>query len=185
MRLNASTPAVEGGGTQVPQPAPRLALFRNIVSRGWGLGAGSGSRPPKKRCAGFTLLEVLVATAIMGIAIAGVMSGLAQASRNTARLTQYDRATILARQKMDELLVDDSIIRRRPIQGRFPPAQAGGLDAGWRAQVAPFESLTPEIGAGMSVVDRIELEIWWMDGTTRRSFSLDGFRRSQMRTEDF
>jgi hypothetical protein len=24
----------------------------------------------------------------------------------------------------------------------------------------------------------VELEIWWMDGATRRSFSLEGFRRA-------
>ena len=59
---------------------------------------------------GFTLLEVLVATLIMGIAISGVLSGLAAASRNAARLTDYDRATLLAREKMDELLVGLAMI---------------------------------------------------------------------------
>jgi hypothetical protein len=28
------------------------------------------------------------------------------------------------------------------------------------------------------VIDRIELEIWWMDGATRHSFTLEGYRRS-------
>ena len=134
--------------------------------------------------AGFTLLEVLVATAIMGIAIAGVMSGLAQSSRNASRLTQYDRATLLAQQKMNELLVDDSLSRKMPIEGLFPPAQTGGIPAGWRARVAPFESGGGQLGPGAWVVDRVELEIWWMDGLTRRSFSLDGYRRGILRQED-
>ena len=55
---------------------------------------------------GFTLLEVLVATAIMGIAVTGILSAISGASRNAARLTEYDRATLLARQRMDEILVD-------------------------------------------------------------------------------
>ena len=46
---------------------------------------------------GFTLLEVLVAAAIMGIAVAGVLSGLASAGRNASRLTQYDRAVVLVK----------------------------------------------------------------------------------------
>lgn len=133
---------------------------------------------------GMTLLEVLVATAIMGIAIAGVMSGLAQSSRNAARLTQYDRATLLAQQKMNELLVDDSVPRKNLVEGLFPPAQTGGLPAGWRARISPFETATEQPAPGTWVMDRIELEIWWMDGRTRRSFSLDGYRRGILRPED-
>jgi len=135
--------------------------------------------------AGFTLLEVLVATAIMGIAIAGVMSGLAQSTRNASRLTQYDRATLLAQQKMNELLVDDSVSRKIPVEGLFPPTQTGGIPAGWRAKVAPFETAAGQTSPGAWVLDRIELEIWWMDGPARRTFSLDGYRRGILRPEDF
>jgi general secretion pathway protein I len=137
-----------------------------------------------KRERGFTLLEVLVATAIMGIAVAGVLNGLAVASRNASRLTQYDRATILARQVMDTLLADDTLSRKLPVEGRFAPEQSGGVEAGWRASVTPFESL-PGSGPGTVVVDQIRLEVWWMDGPTRRSFAVDGYRRSLLRPEDF
>src|ERR1700730_13512709 len=58
---------------------------------------------------GVTPLEVLVATLIMGIAVAGVLGGLSASARNAARLTQYDRATLLARAKMNELLLDPTI----------------------------------------------------------------------------
>jgi general secretion pathway protein I len=137
-----------------------------------------------KRERGFTLLEVLVATAIMGIAVAGVLNGLAVASHNASRLTQYDRATILARQVMDQLLTDDTLSRKLPVEGRFAPAQSGGLEAGWRASVTPFESL-PGSGPGSVVLDQIRLEVWWMDGPTRRTFAVDGYRRSLLRREDF
>ena len=126
---------------------------------------------------GFTLLEVLVATLIMGIAVTGLLSGLAAASRNAARLTEYDRATLLARQKMDELLVDDGVPRGRWTEANFDPALAGGITSGWRARVTPFEQI-PGGGPGLWVVDRIELEVWWMSGVTRRSLTLEGFRRS-------
>lgn len=131
----------------------------------------------KRSQKGFTLIEVLVATLIMGIAVTGLLSGLAAASRNAARLTDYDRATLLAKSKMDELLVDHKIPRKIPISGTFDPAQCGGVTAGWNATVTPFET-APGRGAGSWVLDRIELEIWWMSGSTRRAFSLEGFRRS-------
>jgi type II secretion system protein I len=118
---------------------------------------------------GFTLLEVLVATLIMGIAVAGILSGMAGAARNAARLTDYDRATLLAKQKMDELLID--------------PALTGGVRTGWRAQVTPFEA-TPGAGGSRWDLDRIELEIWWISGQARHSFSLEGFRRNILREGD-
>ena len=133
---------------------------------------------------GFTLLEVLVATLIMGIAVAGLLNALAASSRNAARLTAYDRATLLAKAKMDELLVDHSLRRKVPFGGPFDPALAGGVDGGWNAVVTPFET-APGAGAGRWVVDRIQLEIWWMDGQTRHSFSLEAFRRSLLTAGDF
>ena len=132
---------------------------------------------------GFTLLEILVATAIMGIAVAGMMSGLATSARNAARITQYDRAAMLARLKMDELLADDAVPLDRPVSGSYRPIDAGGVQAGWQARVVPFAAPTPELPPGTPVVERIELEIWWMDGPTRRRFTLVGIRRGTIPVE--
>ncbi len=126
---------------------------------------------------GFTLLEALVATMIMGIAVAGILDALAASSRNVARLTQADRAVLLARTKMDALLVDDGLARKTDLAGPFSASESGAMTAGWRARITPIES-APEATDLNWVVDRIELEIWWMDGTTRRSFSLEGYRRA-------
>ena len=127
--------------------------------------------------AGFTLLEALVATMIMGVAVAGILNALAASSRNVVRLTQADRAVLLARTKMDELLVNDGLPRRTFLDGQFSPAEAGAMPAGWRARVTPIEA-NPGLVDLNWVIDRIELEIWWMDGATRRSFALEGYRRT-------
>jgi type II secretion system protein I len=137
----------------------------------------------KKGEQGFTLLEVLVATVIMGIAVAGVLSGLSATTRNAARLTDYDRATLLARSKMDELLADQRMPRKVFAEGTFDPAMSGGVPMGWRGRVLPFE-WAPGAGPGMWVLDRVELEIWWMTGPTRHSFTLEGYRRSILRAGD-
>jgi general secretion pathway protein I len=129
---------------------------------------------------GFTLLEILVAAAIMGVAVAGVMGGLAASVRNVARITEYDRAAMLARMKMDALLVEQSMERGVPLEGIFTPAESGGAAAGWRARVVPLEGPSEEIHPGEVIVERIDLEIWWMDAATRRSFTLEGVRRGQI-----
>lgn len=137
----------------------------------------------KRNDSGFTLLEVLVATMIMGIAVAGLLSGLSGTMRNAARLTDYDRATLLARSKMDELLADQKIPRKIFVEGVFDVSMSGGVPTGWRARVMPFE-WAPGAGPGMWVLDRIELEIWWMTGATRHSFTLEGFRRGLLQAGD-
>jgi prepilin-type N-terminal cleavage/methylation domain-containing protein len=132
---------------------------------------------------GFTLLEVLVATTIMGVAVAGLLNTISAAAHNAARLGQYDRAVLLARSKMDELLAEPKAQRNIPIVGEFDPARTGGVPCSWRAVVTPFETI-PGGATGYWDVDRIELEITWMDGTTKHVFALEGFRRGIMQDGD-
>jgi hypothetical protein len=118
----------------------------------------------------------LVATAIAGLAVAGMLGAISNTAHNANKLTGRERGALLAKARMDELLVDHKIPRGRPLEGVFDPGISGGVPAGWRAQVLPFE-LAPGAGPGMWVVDRIELEVWWMEGATRRSFTLEAYRR--------
>jgi general secretion pathway protein I len=126
---------------------------------------------------GLTLLEVLIATLIMAIAVVGLLSSLSTSMRNASRVTDYDRATILARTKMDELLAVSRLPKFVVHEGNFDAT------SGWRARATPFES---PIGAGPGVtaIDRVELEVWWMAGDQRRVFTLEGFRRTVLTPED-
>ncbi|MEJ7607864.1 MAG: type II secretion system protein [Bryobacteraceae bacterium] len=130
-----------------------------------------------KRERGFTLLEVLVATVIMAIAVGGVLSALSTSLRNAGRLTDHDRAAMHARRKMDELLTEKRLPRNTIL--------AGSLEAnsGWKARVVLFE-LPPDPGPGQLVLDRIEVQVWWMTGGAVRVFGLEAFRRSILTQQD-
>jgi len=132
---------------------------------------------------GFTLLEMLIATVIMAVAIVGLLSGISGALRNAARLTDYDRAVQLARLRMNELLVDQGLPHDAVVSGDFDPAQSGGLNAGWRARLTTFEK-PPVMGAGQIAIERVELEIWWKSGSENRTFTLDAFRPHVLRPQD-
>ena len=139
---------------------------------------------PRQRQRGFTLLEVLVATTIMAVAIVGLVSMLSSTIRNAARLTDYDRATILAKRKMDDLLLDRQTPRYLPIQGSWPAEATGSAPVGWRAVITPFD-MPASIGPGTPVLDRVELKVFWRDGADReRIFNLEGFRRGLLTPPD-
>lgn len=135
-----------------------------------------------KRNRGFTLLEVMVATTIMAIAVVGLLSSLSASLRNAARLTDYDRSALLARRKMDELLLDRRLPRFAAVEGNWD-LSATGVEGGWRARIMPFD-VPPGVRAGAEVLDRVELEVWWKKGGLRRSFALEGFRRGALRPEE-
>ncbi len=125
---------------------------------------------------GFTLLEMLVATAIMGIAVVGLLSNISTSLQHAGRLADYDRAALIAQRKMDELLLDARLPKDVPVAGKFDPAVTG-FDGGWRARVTTFEA-PPNAGPAAPVLERLQLEIWWTSGFRQRSLSLEGFRRS-------
>jgi general secretion pathway protein I len=130
----------------------------------------------RKSEAGFTLLEVLVASVIMAVAIAGLLSNLTTSLRNASRLTEYDRAALLARHKMDELLLMPRLPGQMVLEGPIEPAQSGGIEAGWKARASIFEG-PPNAGPGVEILERIELQIWWKQGERVRTFPLEGFRK--------
>ena len=127
---------------------------------------------------GFTLLEMLVASTIMAIAVVGLMAGLSGATRNAARLRDYDRVVQLARLRMNDVLADERA--RGVLSGKFPPELVGGLDSGWQAKVDKVEE-GPDPVVGNFALDRVQLEVWWMAGGTRRTFSLEGYRHRIIR----
>ncbi|HWB95096.1 MAG TPA: type II secretion system protein [Bryobacteraceae bacterium] len=128
-----------------------------------------------RRERGFTLLELLVATVIMGIAVVGLMAAISTSVRNASRLSDYDRATLLARSKMDELLMAQPLPLNTELSGPFDPVLLAGDEGGWRARVTPFE-LPPRPTIGAPALDRVELQVWWKTGGQEHTFRLDAYR---------
>lgn len=125
---------------------------------------------------GFTLLEVIVATAIMAIAVIGLLSLVSSSVANAARVKEYDRAAMLARHQMGELLVSDPLPLGADLRGSFDQS------TGWQARVEPFEvPVPPQPGQPMLV--RVQLTIWWESEGRRKTVDFESYRRVLMRPE--
>jgi type II secretion system protein I len=118
---------------------------------------------------GFTLLEILVATTLMGIAVVGLLSSLSTSMRNASHVTDADRAAQIARNKMEELLVDPGLPFQGSVEGTFDNS------SGWNAQIAPFEA-PPKVQPGAQILQRIGLVIWWNNGANHREYPLEAYR---------
>jgi hypothetical protein len=44
--------------------------------------------------------------------------------------------------------------------------------------------MPPGTAVGAPILERIELEIWWMYGPQRRSFKIEGFRRGLLTPDE-
>jgi len=132
---------------------------------------------------GFTLLEMLVATLIMAIAVVSLMAEITASMRNASRVTNRDRAALLARSKLDELLSEPTFPLDTPVQGALDPSLTGGVEGGWSARMMRFE-MPPSPAPGQQALYRLSLEIWWMANNERRTFAVSGYRAHVLRAED-
>ena len=128
---------------------------------------------------GFTLLEVLVATLIMALAVVGLLGSISTSLRNASRVTEYDRAALLGRTKLDELLVDPHVPIEGSLEGLFETNRSEADAAGWRAVMHVAEA-PPNAGPGTVVLQAIDLEVWWMDGGKRRQMEIHGYRPGRL-----
>jgi hypothetical protein len=113
---------------------------------------------------------MIVATALMSIAVVGLLSLLSASLSNAARAKQYDEIALRARYQMNELLVVTPAPVGQSLAGQWDES------SGWTARFEPFET-PPNAQPGMIHLVRIDLEVWWMEGRERRSTRLEGFRR--------
>lgn len=113
---------------------------------------------------GFTLLEVMIALAIVGIALV-VMLGLVQRSvLANSRLQQLTRATLLAKQKMSEIEHGVRLLDELQ-QGEFAEPNQG---FSWRADYTP----TPLTG-----IEQVDISVIWGSEENNELVTLTSFVR--------
>ena len=112
---------------------------------------------------GFTLLEVLVAIAILGIAITVVLQLFSANLRAISVSGDYVSAAIKAEAKMREILSDDKLSEK---------SSSETTDDGYRIDVSVTDALKERTDNLQVRILEIDLTVHWTRGTKGRSLSL-------------
>ena len=122
---------------------------------------------------GFTLLEVLVATLILAVAVSALLSNLSQSTANLFRANDIDLLTYMAKRKMDEIIVAPNLPRGVAVTGVFDSKTGAKPLGGWSALVVPFGIPSQN---GMERLEKVRLECWLFSGSKRRNLVLESYR---------
>lgn len=120
---------------------------------------------------GFSLLEVLVAFAILALAVATILSLFASGLRNTAVAADYARALTLAESQLAILQGSEAV---RLVSGDSE-GSAGGFN--WHSRISSYE----EAGSDTyrTRLYRIDVSVNWGEGAHQRSVQLSTLRIGQ------
>lgn len=128
---------------------------------------------------GFTLLEVAIALAVLGVGIVSVMQIFSGALRVQDRASRQTRVVLAARAAMDSLL-------RRP--GSALPRSGACEQVGPTAEGFQLELCVDEAGVAEGFTDEdlesdvnfkpmvLRVSVAWQDGTSPKSYVLESLR---------
>lgn len=103
---------------------------------------------------GFTLLEVLIAFAILSVAVVAVIQGFAQGLRLLKVAGDHQQAVLLADQKTREMVI--------PVEGR-DQGKEGNFDWERKVTVVPAPDLTRTAATAKWRVYQIDVKVSWGD----------------------
>jgi type II secretion system protein I len=129
---------------------------------------------------GFTLLEALVATAILGTAITALLSLLSGALSNARRIQDPEQALLLGRSQLNELLVageSSGAGAALPLDQKME----GRWDERFRWEAVATRVQPAEALPGMTILVRIGMDVFWKaEGSeTEKRLTLETFQVQQ------
>lgn len=119
---------------------------------------------------GFTLLEVLVAMAILGSAILMISSLFSRDMRSLSYSADYTAAVAAAQDKLREVLADDSLGQDSASSNTAADTTDGGDGYNYDVSVHPvLEEKTGSLNCRLMEVD---VTVHWIEGARDKSFTL-------------
>lgn len=128
---------------------------------------GSGERHIQPSGKGFTLIEILVAIALLGIAITVVIQLFSANLRAIAASEDYVAASIRAEIKMREILDDDNLSENTSVET---------IDDGYSFDIAVTDSLKDRTDNLQVRLFQVDLTIHWTKGKKNKTLTLNSIK---------
>ena len=131
-----------------------------------------GSRAKAKFTQGFTLIEIIVALAILGIALTVIIELFSGGLRLGRFSKEYTNAVNYARMKMEEIESQENI-EEGTLEGEFDPIFH------WRVGMKKVDILPAEKSADFKPpveLFQIKVDVMWKSGSQERSASIESYR---------
>lgn len=122
-----------------------------------------------RRQSGFSLLEVLVAFAILSVSLGVLLQVFATGLRNATLADDYSQATLYAESILAAIGRETPLnegVRSGPVNDRFA----------WRSTVSPYTEGMPDLEKARIRVYRISVEVFWSGRIQDRSVMLETLR---------
>ncbi len=139
------------------------------------------SRRINSRSAGFTLLEVMAALAILALAAVPILVSREQNVDRIRRSVIQREVSLLARQKLSEILSKQEELD----SGDF--SDAGHEEVQWTLQITDEKEILPPEdpnGTPLGSLTEIKLEVTYFLGSRQQSFELTTYRLIEPEVEE-
>jgi general secretion pathway protein I len=112
---------------------------------------------------GFTIIETLVALAILAVALVTLYGAAATSLRATQHVAKTDQVLLLAQSKLDEIAT---------VKGALPPQSSGEFPGGeihWSITTEKVQDAWPSA----ALLQNVHLTLEWRDGLNNQSLSIE------------
>jgi general secretion pathway protein I len=131
-------------------------------------------------CGGFTLIETLVAMVILSISLVVILQLFSSGLKSSRLSDNYTRAIFHAREKMEEILLDDNFTDMA-MEGEFSD------DFEWKAQTLRLEPAQEEEAKLPFDIFSIKVDVSWHEGSKEKHFEISTLKigeKEKLKIED-
>ncbi len=132
---------------------------------------------PARLAAGFTLIEVLVAMTILGVAYAAILGAFSGSIKLLRQASEYQNAMLLARSKLDETAIDPKL----DIADQDAEEKYANISYAYKIEIRPIPLLEPALIETVQLpikLEEITVDVYWGKEGRERSYKLTSYKMS-------